>query len=316
MDAATRVIVLGSINTDLVVKGRRLPTPGETVLGGEFYQADGGKGANQAVAAARAARKPVTFIAAIGDDAQGQDALQRLKLQNLDCRYIHVVPGVPSGVALILVDECGQNMIGVASGANAELSAADVAAIPDAVFTEARVFLACLESPLQAVSSGLRRARRSGLTTILNPAPASRDLLDVDWLPLVDILTPNAGEAAHLAGLDVPQDIAQAVRAARVLQRKGCRSIVVTLGAAGCVVVADEATPIPAHPVQAVDATAAGDAFNGVLAVALAEGRALIEAAHWANAAAAISTTRRGAQPSLPHRQEIESLLAGAAAQE
>ncbi|MGE5191988.1 MAG: PfkB family carbohydrate kinase, partial [Deltaproteobacteria bacterium] len=198
MPSTSRIIVMGSINTDLVIRGPRLPGPGETVIGGEFYQAAGGKGANQAVAAARAALDPVTFLGAVGDDGLGQAALERFQAENLICDYLKVIPGKPSGVALILVDESGQNLISVAAGANACLSPAAVDAIPEAVFSAAKVFLTCLETPLETVARGLARARRAGLLTILNPAPASRDVLDSGILSLVDVLTPNAGEAALL----------------------------------------------------------------------------------------------------------------------
>ncbi len=310
MSAVIRVIVLGSINTDLVVKGPRLPAPGETVTGGEFYEADGGKGANQAVAAARAGSQPAAFIAALGDDSRGRAALDRLKAEKLDCGNIKIVAGHATGVALIFVDDEGQNMISVASGANATLTAADVAAIPEEMFAGARVFLACLETPLDAVLCGLRRARQAGLTTILNPAPAAAHLRHADWLSLVDILTPNAVEAATLAGTPPPRNFDEAARTARGLQGCGCGSVVLTLGKAGCLVVSADVTQIAAHHVRAIDATAAGDAFNGALAAALAENLALVDAARWANAAAAVSVTRRGAQPSLPTRAEIEQMLA------
>jgi ribokinase len=313
MSQNSRIIVVGSINTDLVIRGSRLPGPGETVIGGEFYQAAGGKGANQAVAAARAALQPVTFVGAVGDDSLGQAALQRFRSENLICDYLKTVAGEPSGVALILVDEAGQNLISVAAGANAHLTAQDLAAIPEEVFSAASVFLTCLETPLATVAVGLQRARRAGLMTVLNPAPASRDILTAGLLPLVDVLTPNDGEAALLAGIpgDDSGDEAAAVRAARMVQNQGCQHVIVTRGSAGCLVVDEQVTHIPARSVRAVDATAAGDAFNGALAAALSEGRSLCDAAEWATAAAAISVTRRGAQPSLPSRAEIVEFLKG-----
>jgi ribokinase len=313
MPPKSRIIVVGSINTDLVIRGPRLPGPGETVIGGEFYQAAGGKGANQAVAAARAALEPVTFVGAVGDDGLGQAALGRFRSENLVCDYLKTVAGEPSGVALILVDETGQNLISVAAGANAHLTEQDLEALPEEVFSAASVFLTCLETPLPTVAVGLRRAKRAGLLTILNPAPACREILDAGLLKLVDVLTPNEGEAALLAGTSASHadDEAAAVRAARLLQAQGCQQVIVTRGSAGCLVVAEEVTHIPAVSVRAIDATAAGDAFNGALAAALSEGRSLCEAAQWANAAAAVSVTRRGAQPSLPSRAEILNFLAG-----
>jgi ribokinase len=289
-----------------------LPGPGETVIGGEFYQAAGGKGANQAVAAARAALDRVTFVGAVGDDGLGQAALQRFRSENLVCDYLKTVAGEPSGVALILVDEQGQNLISVAAGANAQLTEQDLEALPEEVFSAASVFLTCLETPLPTVAAGLRRAKRAGLLTLLNPAPACREILDAGLLKLVDVLTPNEGEAALLTGISPGRadDEAAAVRAARLLQSQGCKQVIVTRGAAGCLVVAEEVTHIPAFSVRAIDATAAGDAFNGALAAGLSEGHSLCKAARWANAAAAISVTRRGAQPSLPSRAEILEFLA------
>lgn len=313
MPPASEIIVVGSINTDLVIKGPRLPAPGETILGGEFYQAAGGKGANQAVAAARLALAPVTFVGAVGDDALGREALRGFQSENLICNYLRTVPQSPTGVALILVDAGGQNLISVASGANARLTPADLDAACHAVFPTARVFLTSLEIPLETVARGLKRARQAGLLTVLNPAPASREVLGSDILQWVDVLTPNAGEAALLAEADsAPADeseSATAIRAARRLQERGCRQVIVTLGADGCVVVDSAVTEIAPWRVTAVDATAAGDAFNGALAVALAEGQPLAEAARWANTAAAISVTRRGAQPSLPTRRELDEFL-------
>jgi ribokinase len=313
MPRNSRIIVVGSINTDLVIRGPRLPGPGETVIGGEFFQAAGGKGANQAVAAARAALDPVTFVGAVGDDDLGRSALALLRSENLNCEYVKTIPGVPSGVALILVDEKGQNLISVASGANARLSPDDIDGIPEEILRSARVFLTCLETPIETVVRGLKRAKQSGLLTILNPAPATCDIVDRSFLELVDVLTPNEGEAALLTdgrarrSEDSDQRL---IATARTVQELGCKSVMVTRGSAGCLVVEREICHVPGHEVRAVDATAAGDGFNGALAVALAEGKSLGEAARWANAAAAISVTRLGAQPSLPGRREIIDFLA------
>ncbi len=337
------IVVLGSSNTDLVIRGPRLPKPGETVLGGAFYRAAGGKGANQAVAAARASDREVTFIAAVGDDDFGRDAIEAFRHDGIDTRYVRVVPGEASGVALILVDEAGENMISVASGANSALRPEDIDAVPDEVFERSAVFLASLESPWPAVRRGLQRARSAGLTTILNPAPApaTPELIDAEAMTWIDILTPNEGEAASL--VDVPHDAEDdrqrhakgceekagtarpasgkgagrseaepaAVRLGRTLCQRGCRACIVTLGPRGSLLVANEGASwqeVPARRVDAVDATGAGDAFNGALAAALAAGFPLDEAAQWANTAAAISVTRHGAQPSLPHRDEIDRL--------
>jgi ribokinase len=301
------IIVLGSINTDLVIRGPRLPAPGETVLGGLFYQAPGGKGANQAVAAARAAgegRPRVTFLAAIGDDRYGRDAQETLCAEGIDCRFLKVVARQASGIALILVDEQGGNMISVASGANAHLRPADIDAVPDEVFQQANVLLASLESPLDTVKRALERAKAAGMLTILNPAPALPQAAAPDVLKLVDVLTPNEGEAALLAGQKGDHDLPALAAHWRSL---GCRDTVFTLGSRGCLVVGDETVAIQGHAVTAMDTTAAGDAFNGALALALAEGKSLAAAATWANRGAAISVTRAGAQPSLPRRTEIEN---------
>lgn len=315
MSLCSPILVVGSINTDLVIRGSRLPEAGETILGGEFYQAAGGKGANQAVAAARAAREPVTFIGAVGDDPFGHESIARFRSENLCCDYLKTMSGEATGVALILVDEQGQNMISVASGANARLTPSDIEAIPQEVFASAKVFLTCLETPLETIACALRRAKEAGLTTILNPAPAPSRPLPADLLKDVDVLTPNETEAALLLGESLAStgpstggEASQAERAALKLRALGCRAVIVTLGARGCLVATQETTALPGLKVVAIDATAAGDAFNGTLAVALSERKPLIEAARWAGAAAAISVTRRGAQPSLPVRNEIEDL--------
>ncbi len=303
--SSSSIIVLGSVNTDLVIRAPRIPAPGETVLGGEYFQAPGGKGANQAVAAARAARKAVTFVAAVGDDDFGRAAIENFSRENLDDRHILSIANQPSGVALIFVDHRGENAISVASGANLHLTPADVDALPEELFAAADVFLSCLESPVETVVRGLRRARAAGLVTILNPAPALSEIAVSEILSLVDVLTPNAGEAEMLSGRESAAD------AAVYLRRLGCGSVVTTLGAGGCLVSGETEVHIPGRRVTAVDTTAAGDAFNGALAVALSEGKPLPEAARWATVAASIAVTRAGAQPSLPGRVEIEAAVSG-----
>ncbi|MCE9547031.1 MAG: ribokinase [Planctomycetia bacterium] len=310
------VIVLGSINADLIVRGRRLPRPGETIVGGVFFRARGGKGANQAVAAARAGIGEgichVALIGAIGDDDLGRDALTALAREGLIVDDVKIVAGEPTGVALILVDAAGENLIGVASGANSRLRPDDVDAVPDQLFAQATVFLASLETPRETVARGLARARQAGLTTILNPAPAPDDAVGVEWisselLPLVDVLTPNEHEAAALSGM-VVCDAAAAEAAARRLLERGCKAVVVTLGPQGAVLVEPGKTlHVPAPTVAAIDATAAGDAFNGALAVAMCESRPLADAVRFACRAATLSVTKAGAQPSLPTRAEIDN---------
>ncbi|HET6879901.1 MAG TPA: ribokinase [Pirellulales bacterium] len=303
-----QIIVVGSVNTDLVIRVPHLPRPGETVLGGDFFQAAGGKGANQAVAAARLASGPVLFVGAVGDDAFGRQSLADLQRENLDLRSLKIVAGMPSGVAQIVVDNRGENAIAVASGANAALTADDIDAIPAELFTSARLLLVSLEVPINTVARALKRAKEHGLLTILNPAPSSALRNRIELLKFADVLTPNEIEAAELIGDEEggggPSQICHRLR------QMGVRDCVITLGAAGCLVAGDPPEPFAGHKVPAVDTTAAGDAFNGALAVALAEGLSLVEAARFANRAAALAVTRSGAQPSLPSRNEIEKLPA------
>lgn len=308
---SAEIIVVGSINADLVVRGASLPRPGETVIGGQFLQAAGGKGANQAVAAARLSRSPVRFLGAVGDDALGRELKAVLGAEaNLDISQVRTVAGQATGVALIVVDGTGQNAIAVASGANAALGPAALERLETAEWRSARVLLASLETPLDTGLAALRKAREHGVATILNPAPASEEIACRDWLELVDVLTPNETELAILSGLAV-EGMESAERAARRLQERGARTVLATLGDRGALLVpaleaGEPVAWIEPVSVRAVDATAAGDAFNGALAVALAEGCALNVAARWAARAAAISVTRAGAQPSLPHRHELE----------
>lgn len=303
------LLVLGSTNTDLVIRGPRLPRPGETVLGGNFYQAAGGKGANQAVAAARAGGR-VVFLSAVGDDPFGSQALEGFARESIDARHVKVVPGAASGVALILVDQAGWNCISVAPGANALLSAADIEQLPESLFQEAKLLLASLEVPVETVAAAFRRARTAGRPTILNPAPVAGDLISSGLMELADLIVPNETEASQLSGIEV-ENIDSAVAAARKIQSLGCRQVIVTLGSLGCVVVERDADHLQAREVRAIDSTAAGDCFCGVLAVALSEGRSLIESARWATAAAAISVGRPGAQPSLPMRAEFDATSGG-----
>jgi ribokinase len=308
---SAEIIVVGSINADLVVRGDRLPQPGETVIGGQFRQVSGGKGANQAVAAARLSRSPVRFLGAVGDDALGRDLRATLGAEsNLDITRVRTVAGQATGVALIMVDAGGQNAISVASGANAGLRPEILESVEASTWRSARVLLASLETPLDTVLAALRQARRHGLATVLNPAPAAEPIANREWLEVVDVLTPNETELAILSRMPV-DGLKSAELAARHLQTLGARTVVATLGARGALLVPDSATGeraawIEPVSVSAVDTTAAGDAFNGALAVAMAEGLPVIDAARWATRAAAISVTRAGAQPSLPRRHELE----------
>ena len=301
------VLVVGSSNTDMVLRVPRIPKPGETVLGGAFVMAAGGKGANQAVAAARAGAN-VVFVARVGEDVFGEQALANFRADGIDTRFVLRTVGAPSGVALINVDGRGENSISVASGANAVLSAADIEGAAPA-FSSADVVLLQLESPLEAVEAAVRRAGERGVPVILNPAPA-RPLAD-DLLRRVAVLTPNEHEAELLAGVPV-RDEEGARQAAARLRARGPAAVVVTLGERGAYASSREFEGlVPAFKVVPVDTTAAGDVFIGALAAAVAEGAPLAEALRFASAAAAISVTRPGAQPSAPARAEIEAFLGG-----
>lgn len=299
------LVVVGSSNTDLVVRVPALPGPGETVLGGDLLRAGGGKGANQAVAAARAGAAP-TLVAAVGDDVFGADTLRRLAADGVDVSHVQQLPGVPSGVALIVVDGAGENSIVVAPGANAALGPERIRELAP-VLAAAAVVVVQLEIPLETVAAAVRIAASGGATVILNPAPG-RDLPD-DLLAQVSVLTPNEGELRLLTGLDAA-DPAQRDRAVSMLLDRGAGAVVVTLGPRGAyLATAEERRLVPGFPVEAVDTTGAGDVFNGALAVALGEGETLANGVRFACAAAAISATRPGAQPSAPTRAEIESFL-------
>lgn len=303
--AAPAILVVGSANTDMILRLDQLPRPGETLLGGRFATAQGGKGANQAVAAARAGGR-VTFVARLGSDPWGDRALEGYRGDGIDVGHVVRDAKEPSGTAFIFVARGGENCIGVAPGANAKLSAADVRNAAGA-FRGADVLLTQLESPPAAVAAAARLAARHGVPVILNPAPA-RPVPDA-LLRLVSIITPNETEAGVLTGIRV-RDEASAARAAECLLGRGAGAAVITLGARGAYVAAPGIrTLVPGFEVKAVDTTAAGDVFNGALAMALAGKRALPDAVRFANAAAALSVMRHGAQPSAPVRARIERLL-------
>jgi ribokinase len=304
------ILVVGSSNTDMIIKVARIPKPGETILGGEFASAAGGKGANQAVGAARAGGA-VTFIARVGQDMFGEKAVAGFIADGINVDYVVRDRTCPSGVALIFVGQNGENSIAVASGANACLTPADLTKARRA-FSQASVVVLQLETPLKTVEAALKLAASAGARVILNPAPA-RPLSNA-LLRRVYLLTPNETEAELLTGLTVKNEAA-AAKAADALLARGVQNVIITLGARGAFVAGSQGRGlVPAHKVKAVDSTAAGDVFNGTLAVALAEGKSLLEAARFASAAAAISVTRLGAQTSAPRRTEIERLLARASA--
>lgn len=299
----SRITVVGSYNTDLVTFTPRMPQPGETILGKGFKTGPGGKGSNQAVAAARLGAQ-VTFIGRIGEDMFGQMALDVWEKENMDTTHVIRDADHPTGVATILVDDAGENMIVVASGANWQLSPQDVEHA-EAAIARSHVLLAQLETPLETVVRALQVARQHGVQTILNPAPGQP--LSQDVLALVDIITPNQTEAEIITGVS-SQD---AESAALALRKHGANTVVLTLGSKGVLLCDENGTQrFPAFKVETVvDTTGAGDAFNGGLAVALAEAQPLANAIRFASAAAAISVTRPGATDSLPTRQEVEAWL-------
>jgi ribokinase len=299
------IIVIGSSNTDMVIKADHLPAPGETILGGTFFMNDGGKGANQAVAAARLGGH-VIFVAKTGNDTLGQQAKQMFERENINTSYILTDPVLPSGVALIVVDKEGENNIVVASGANASLLPDDLAEVRPLI-RNASVVLVQLEIPLVTVESIAEETRLSDTKLILNPAPA-RALPD-SLLQGLFLITPNENEAGMLTGLEV-QDVNTAKQAAEKILERGVKNVIITLGANGALIFSDGVfTHVPVLPVNAVDSTAAGDVFNGALAVAIAEGLDLVSATAFACKAAAISVTRLGALQSAPTKDDIKSFL-------
>jgi len=296
-------LIVGSANVDFTIAAERLPTPGETVSDGTLLVNHGGKGANQAVAARRLGAE-VRLIGCVGRDPSGAAIRTALAAEGIGVEGLAESGTAATGTALIVVDRAGRNQITVAPGANRTLTVEQIAARePD--FAWADVVACQLEIPLPCVSAALAAARRHGAVTILNPAPVPSARLDM--LSLVDYLTPNAGEAERLSG--VPVQGADALAAARALRAAGAGTIIVTLGEDGALAVGDETITAAAFAVTAVDTTAAGDAFNAGLGVALARRRPLREALCFASAVAALTCTRRGAQSSLPTAREVAELL-------
>jgi ribokinase len=307
------IVVIGSVNMDLVSRTPRIPKAGETILGkGKWMMIPGGKGANQAVAAARLGGK-VRMIARIGEDDFGARLMNGLIENGVDCTHVQRTPGTSSGCATILVDDVGENSIVVAPGANAKLTPKDIDDAEDVIATASVVVLQ-LEIPLKTVRRAINIAWRHEVFTILDPAPAIRDL--PRGLFAVDLLTPNQSEAELLTGearAGTKRKHARDTKAvAAELLARGARSVVLKLGAEGSLVVTrkGEIISAPAFKARVVDTTAAGDAFTGALAVARAEGMSLAQSVRFANAAGAICCTTFGAQPSLPTRDAVNRLLA------
>ncbi|HIJ52841.1 MAG TPA: ribokinase [Planctomycetes bacterium] len=299
------IAVVGSSNMDLVVKSKRIPAIGETILGGDFIMAPGGKGANQAVAAAKLGAQ-VFFIAKLGEDIFGSQSLNNFEKEGVNTKYVLQTKESPSGVALIMVDDDGNNLIVVAPGANQNLSPEDVKEAGTEIASSGAL-VAQLEVPIETIECAAGLANKSNVPFILDPAPAQK--LSPQLLKMVDVLTPNETEAQFLTGVEV-KDRESASAAAHKLLEFGVKTVILTMGASGYLTVSNEGTEfVPARKVKAADSTAAGDAFTGSLAVGLAQGRTLSDAALFANSVAALSVTKMGAQPSMPTVQEVEAFI-------
>lgn len=301
---AIPIYVIGSSNTDLVVKADRLPKPGETVIGGEFLMNPGGKGANQAVTAARLGL-PVTFVARVGNDIFGKQALQQFERENINTSFVTTDSEHPSGVALIGVDAKGENNIIVAPGANSRLTRQVVAEALESIKDNA-IVLVQLEIPIPIVEFAVEKSLEKGFHLILNPAPVQQ--LSQCVFSQLYVITPNESEAEMLTGIPVVDEDSAMLAAVR-LREMGAPNVVITLGHRGALLHTDSVVKlVPAPPVTAIDTTAAGDCFNGALAVALAEGQDIEASVKFACKAASISVTRMGAQSSLPYRKEVNEI--------
>ncbi|MGE5590438.1 MAG: ribokinase [Bacillota bacterium] len=299
------IVVLGSLNMDLVARVPRRPTGGETLTGIDFKTINGGKGANQAVAAARLGAS-VAMVGRVGDDVFGGSLLQGLRQDGVDTSCVAVTAGVSSGTALITVDDRAENSIIIIPGANGRLTPTDVDR-HQAVITGARVLMLQLEVPIETVVRAAQAAKQAGVTVLLDPAPARQ--LPEELLRSVDIITPNETEASMLSGRTVG-DVRSAKLAAVDLMSRGIGTVLVKLGARGALLATGNTFEhVEGFPVHAVDTTAAGDAFGGALATGLVEGQSLPQAVSFANAVGALATTRFGAQTSMPTRAEVESFL-------
>ena len=287
----------------MVVKTSHLPVPGETVLGGDFFMNAGGKGANQAVAAARYGNR-VVFVAKTGNDLFGEQVRKSMKEDGIVTDYVFIDEEHPSGVALITIDQKAENCIVVAGGANMYLKPEDIDKAKEEILG-GDVVLMQLETPIETVEYAAKMAAEAGVKVILNPAPAPAEPLSKELISNLYLITPNRSEASRLTGIEVT-DLASAQRAALALYDMGAKNVIVTLGSEGSLVYDGHMMMrVEAIKVEAVDTTAAGDTYNGVLASVIAEGKSLIDAVHEANIAGAISVTRMGAQPAAPTREEI-----------
>ncbi|MEN4750199.1 ribokinase [Pseudomonas sp. Ps21-P2] len=302
-----KVVIVGSLNMDLVTRAPRLPRAGETLAGQSFVTVPGGKGANQAVAAARLGAS-VAMVGCVGDDAYGEQLRTALLAEGIDCQAVTPVSGESTGVALIVVDDSSQNAIVIVAGGNGHLTASVVDSF-DALLSGAEVIICQLEVPLDTVGHVLKRGHELGKTVILNPAPASGPL-PAEWFAWIDYLIPNESEATALTGLPV-DSTASADAAASALLKAGVSKVIVTLGEQGALFAsASRSEHFPAPKVQPVDTTAAGDTFVGGFAAALADGKSESDAIRFGQVAAALSVTRSGAQPSIPTFAEVQASAA------
>ncbi len=301
----SKITIIGSSNTDLVIKTSRIPSPGETIIGGDFAMIPGGKGANQAVAVARLSGA-ATFVAAVGDDMFGSLAKEGYQKDGIDISHITTTPNTPSGMALISVDSNGENSIVVAPGANNTLTCQDIDSARKAI-EESEYILIQLEIPMPVVEYAAQIAHNAGVKVVLNPAPAAK--LSDELLSRLYLITPNETEAALLTGLDT-STVEHIATAAAALRARGVANVIVTMGTSGSYILTDSLSEVvPARKVEAMDTTAAGDVYNGALVVALSEGADFIKAMQFATLASSISVTRMGAQSSIPLRGELNDLL-------
>jgi ribokinase len=297
----SKILVVGSSNTDMVIKTNHLPQAGETVLGGTFFMNPGGKGANQAVAVARLGGN-VSLVCKTGSDIFGHQSQQLFDEEGIHTPFVISDNRHPSGIALITVDDRGENCIVVAPGANAHLTPDDLQQTTEAI-AEADLILMQLEIPMESVCFVAETAFKQGKRVVLNPAPAQT--LPPELLRCLYLLTPNETEACMISGIEI-RDEASAIAAARAIVALGVQHVIITLGSKGALIYSDGvAEMVSSHPVKAIDTTAAGDVFNGALVVALSEGKTIFDAVRFACKAAAISVTRVGAQASIPYRNEV-----------
>lgn len=304
MMKSRKILVIGSSNTDMTVRADKLPSPGETVLGGAFTMGHGGKGANQAVAAKRLGGD-VTFVCKVGKDLFGESSVRSYEQEGIDTSHI-LYSSQPSGVALINVDASAENSISVASGANLDFTPEDVKGL-EPVIREAGILLLQLEIPVETVLEAARIASESGVYVILNPAPACR--LPEEIYRYISLLIPNETESGQMAGIQV-SDRQSAEKAAEVLMGNGVGNVIITMGSKGSMVCSKDGSEfIPSRKVPAIDTTAAGDTYCGALSVALSEGKSLRDAACFATVASSIAVTRRGAQESVPTRAETDAVI-------